>query len=108
MKRGCRALSAGHVAGLRGLQQGREVVAEVAAAIAPIPRWPDFRRIRPGFPVLFYTGRANRPWASKIAAAGFGSVVFKPLPMDKMGVAIRDAMMEGINGTARRPRVADR
>jgi two-component system, cell cycle sensor histidine kinase and response regulator CckA len=62
-----------------------------------------FRRIRPGFPVLFYTGRANRSWASKIAAAGFGSVVFKPLPMDKMGVAIRDAMMKGINGTARRP-----
>ena len=48
-----------------------------------------FRRIRPGFPVLFYTGRADRSWADKIEAAGFGRVVFKPLPMDKLGGAIR-------------------
>ncbi len=54
-----------------------------------------FRRIRPGFPVLFYTGRENRSWTRKIEASGFGWVVFKPLPMDKMGVAIREALERG-------------
>jgi DNA-binding NtrC family response regulator len=62
-----------------------------------------FRRIRPGFPVLFYTGRANRSWAPKIEAAGFGWVVFKPLPIDKLGVAIREALKGGAKGAARKP-----
>lgn len=62
-----------------------------------------FRRIRPGFPVLFYTGRANRSWAPKIEAAGFGWVVFKPLPIDKLGVAIREALKGGAKSAARKP-----
>jgi two-component system, cell cycle sensor histidine kinase and response regulator CckA len=62
-----------------------------------------FKRIRPSFPVLFYTGRANRSWAPKIEAAGFGWVVFKPLPMDRLGVAIREALKGEPKGTARRP-----
>ena len=62
-----------------------------------------FRRIRPGFPVLFYTGRENRSWAPKIEAAGFGWVVFKPLPIDKLGVAIREALKGGAKGAAQRP-----
>jgi DNA-binding NtrC family response regulator len=62
-----------------------------------------FRRIRPGFPVLFYTGRANRSWARKIEAAGFGWVVFKPLPMDKLGVAIREALKGDTKSAAWRP-----
>ena len=62
-----------------------------------------FRRIRPGFPVLFYTGRANRSWARKIEAAGFGWVVFKPLPMDKLGAAIRKALKGEAKGATQRP-----
>ena len=62
-----------------------------------------FRRIRPGFPVLFYTGRANRSWARKIEAAGFGWVVFKPLPVDKLGVAIREALKGEAKGATQRP-----
>jgi DNA-binding NarL/FixJ family response regulator len=62
-----------------------------------------FRRIRSGFPVLFYTGRANRSWARKIEAAGFGWVVFKPLPVDKLGVAIRKALKGEVKDAARRP-----
>jgi DNA-binding NtrC family response regulator len=62
-----------------------------------------FRRIRPGFPVLFYTGRTNRSWVPKIEAAGFGWVVFKPLPMDKLGGAIREALKRGAKGTTQRP-----
>ena len=62
-----------------------------------------FRRIRPGFPVLFYTGRANRSWARKIEAAGFGWVVFKPLPVEKLGIAIRKALKGEVKDAARRP-----
>jgi two-component system, cell cycle sensor histidine kinase and response regulator CckA len=62
-----------------------------------------FRRIRPGFPVLFYTGRVNESWADKIEAAGFGRVVFKPLPMDKLGGAIREALKGGAKGATPRP-----
>ncbi len=62
-----------------------------------------FRRIRPDFPVLFCMDRANRSWARKIEAAGFGQVVFKPLPMDKLGGAIRDALKGGAKGTTQRP-----
>ena len=62
-----------------------------------------FRRIRPGFPVLFYTGRENRSWAHKIEAAGFGWVVFKPLPMDKLGGAIREALKGGAKSATQRP-----
>ncbi len=57
-----------------------------------------FRRIRPGFPVLFYTGRANQSWAHKIEAAGFGRVVFKPLPVEKLGGAIQEALRGGAKG----------
>jgi two-component system, cell cycle sensor histidine kinase and response regulator CckA len=62
-----------------------------------------FRRIRPGFPVLFYTGRENRSWARKIEAAGVGRVVFKPLPMAKLGAAIREALKGGAKGATRKP-----
>ena len=51
-----------------------------------------FRRIRPDFPVLFYTGRTKRSWACKIEGAGFGCVIFKPVSVQKLGETIRDVL----------------
>ena len=52
-----------------------------------------FRRMRPGFPVVLYTGYLDRPSAEEIAAAGVGRrAIFKPLTSVELEKVIKDAL----------------
>jgi CheY-like chemotaxis protein len=51
-----------------------------------------FRRIRPGFPVMLYTGNVGKPLPEEIEAAGFGRVVFKPLTSGELEGLIMEAL----------------
>jgi LuxR family transcriptional regulator, positive regulator of biofilm formation len=51
-----------------------------------------FRRIRRGFPVLLYTGYPDRLSTKTIEAAGIGRVLVKPLTMEELGGALREAV----------------
>ena len=59
-----------------------------------------FRRIRPGFPVLFYTGYADEALARRMEAEGFGRVVFKPLTSEELVKRIGDALHLSIRSPA--------
>jgi CheY-like chemotaxis protein len=52
-----------------------------------------FRRMRPGFPVVLYTGYLDRPSAEEIAAAGMGRrAIFKPLTSVELEKVIKEAL----------------
>lgn len=51
-----------------------------------------FRRIRPGFPVMLYTGNVGAPSPEEIEAAGIGRVVFKPLTSGELEGLIKEAL----------------
>ena len=51
-----------------------------------------FRRIRRGFPVLLYTGYPDRLSAKTVEAAGIGRVLAKPLTIEELGGALREAV----------------
>jgi CheY-like chemotaxis protein len=52
-----------------------------------------FRRMRPGFPVVLYTGYLDRPSAEEIAAAGVGRrAIFKPLTSVELEKVIKEAL----------------
>jgi len=51
-----------------------------------------FRRIRPGFPVMLYTGNVGMPSPEEIEAAGIGRVVFKPLTAEELEGLIKEAL----------------
>ena len=51
-----------------------------------------FRHIRPGFPVMLYTGNVGKPSPEEIEAAGIGRVVFKPLTSGELEGLIKDAL----------------
>jgi len=51
-----------------------------------------FRRIRPGFPVMLYTGNVGTPSPEEIEAAGIGRVVFKPLTSGELEGLIKEAL----------------
>ena len=51
-----------------------------------------FRRIRPGFPVMLYTGNVGRPSPEELEAAGIGRVIFKPLSSGELEGVIREAL----------------
>jgi CheY-like chemotaxis protein len=51
-----------------------------------------FRRIRPGFPVMLYTGNVGKPSPEEIEAAGIGRVVFKPLTSGELEGLIKEAL----------------
>jgi CheY-like chemotaxis protein len=51
-----------------------------------------FRRIRPGFPVMLYTGNVGKPSPEEIEAAGIGRVVFKPLDSGELEGLIKEAL----------------
>ena len=53
------------------------------------------RRIRPGFPVVVYTGYFDTPTAEQLEAAGIGGrVVVKPATMKELSDVIQDALGE--------------
>jgi CheY-like chemotaxis protein len=54
-----------------------------------------FRRIRPDFPVVIYTGYLDTPSAQQIEAAGIGGkLVIKPATMRELADALQEALHE--------------
>ena len=52
-----------------------------------------FRSIRPGFPVVLYTGYFNAPSAEQLAAAhAVGKVFLKPLTLRELAEAIKETL----------------
>ena len=51
-----------------------------------------FRRMRPGFPVMLYTGNAGKASPEDIEAAGIGWVIAKPLTSGELEGLIKDAL----------------
>jgi DNA-binding NtrC family response regulator len=51
-----------------------------------------FRRIRPGFPVMLYSGRLDNPTAKTISVAGLEHVVMEPMTVKKLERAVRAAL----------------
>ena len=51
-----------------------------------------FRRIRPGFPIMLYTGNVGRPSPEEMEAAGIGRAVFKPLTSGELEGLIKEAL----------------
>ncbi len=51
-----------------------------------------FRRMRPGFPIVLYTGCLDRPSAEEIEAAGIGRVLLKPLTSGELEEVIKEAL----------------
>jgi CheY-like chemotaxis protein len=52
----------------------------------------QFRRIRPGFPIMLYTGNIGRPSSEEMDAAGIGRAVFKPLTSGELEGLIKEAL----------------
>jgi DNA-binding response OmpR family regulator len=50
------------------------------------------RRIRPGFPVLFYAGYADESLSSQIETNGLGRVAFKPFTLNELAAAITERL----------------
>jgi CheY-like chemotaxis protein len=62
------------------------------------------RRIRPGFPVVVYTGYFDTPTAEQLEAAGIGGrVIIKPTTLRELADAIQEAL-----GGWQRPRALRR
>jgi DNA-binding NtrC family response regulator len=51
-----------------------------------------FRRIRPGFPVMLYSGHLDSPAMKTIRAAGLRHLLMKPMTMKKLERAVRAAL----------------
>ena len=52
-----------------------------------------FTRIRPGFPVVLYTGYLDKPSAEEMEAAGIGRrAIFKPLKSEELEDVIKEAL----------------
>ena len=51
-----------------------------------------FRRIRPGFPVMVYSGPVDSSTSERIAAEGMDHVVLEPKTADQLEVAVRAAL----------------
>lgn len=50
------------------------------------------RRIRPGFPVLFYAGYAEESLCSPMETIGLGRVAFKPFMLNELAAAITERL----------------
>jgi DNA-binding NtrC family response regulator len=48
-----------------------------------------FRRIRPGFPVMLYSGRLDSPTVKTIGAAGLEHVIMEPMTVKKLKRIVR-------------------
>ncbi len=54
-----------------------------------------FRRVRPGFPVVIYTGYLDTPSAEQLEAAAIGGrVIIKPATMKELADALQEALHE--------------
>ncbi len=51
-----------------------------------------FRRIRPGFPVMLYSGYLDGPATETIGAAGIEHVIIKPMTAEKLEKVVRAAL----------------
>ena len=51
-----------------------------------------FGRIRPGFPVLFYTGYLDPPLEQAIGDSGVGWAILKPLGSRELGKTVRERL----------------
>ena len=51
-----------------------------------------FRHIRPGFPVMLYTGNVGMSSPEEVEALGMGRVVFKPLTTEELERLIHDTL----------------
>jgi DNA-binding response OmpR family regulator len=51
-----------------------------------------FRRIRPGFPVMLYSGRVDDTTRKTIGTAGIAHVVLEPMTVKKLERAVRAAL----------------
>jgi CheY-like chemotaxis protein len=51
-----------------------------------------FRRIRPGFPVMVYSGPVDSSTSERIAAEGMDHVVLEPKTADQLEAAVRAAL----------------
>ena len=52
-----------------------------------------FRRIRPGFPVMLYSGRVDSSTRKSIAAAGIDHVIIEPKTAERLEQAVRAALL---------------
>jgi len=52
-----------------------------------------FRRIRPGFPVMLYSGRVNPSARKSIAAAGMDHVIIEPKTAERLEQAVKAALL---------------
>jgi DNA-binding NtrC family response regulator len=48
-----------------------------------------FRRIRPGFPVMLYSGQLDSPTTTTIGAAGLEHVIIEPVTVKKLERVVR-------------------
>jgi CheY-like chemotaxis protein len=64
-----------------------------------------FRHIRPGFPVLFYTGYVDESLSRGVQTASVGRVVFKPVTLNELAAAMNDGLVKprGSKAMVRRP-----
>jgi CheY-like chemotaxis protein len=53
------------------------------------------RHLRPGFPVLFYTGYVDESLSRRVEAHGLGRVAFKPFTLNELAAAIRQRLSPG-------------
>jgi CheY-like chemotaxis protein len=51
-----------------------------------------FRHIRRDFPVMFYSGYLDPPFARAIETAGLGKTVLRPLGLRELGEAVKEAV----------------
>ena len=50
------------------------------------------RRIRPGFPIVLYTGYFDTPSAEQVKAAGIGGrIIIKPVTTKELAEAVQEA-----------------
>ena len=52
-----------------------------------------FRRIRPGFPVMLYSGRVDPSARESIAATGIDHVIIEPKTAEQLELAVRAALL---------------
>jgi FixJ family two-component response regulator len=51
------------------------------------------RRIRPGFPIVLYTGYFDTPSAEQVKAAGIGGrIIIKPVTTKELAEAVQEAL----------------
>jgi CheY-like chemotaxis protein len=55
-----------------------------------------FRHIKPGFPVVFYTGYVDESLSRRTEGDGLGPVAFKPFTSNELAATIKDRLSPGV------------